>query len=344
MRFIHVSDLHLGRKPYGNETLYLSIIDTFRKVVDFANKNKIGTILIAGDLFDSQYPDWRTLTYTQDIIYNYNGYMYAIHGNHDKSSKNGSAIKYLSKSTDQFNVIDDGFSFSIEDPLSDLVIEIYGLNWAGSRTAQKIKDFRQSIDPYKFNVFLGHFGLETKFDGIEYQPLKSFFSKFDYVGLGHIHKPYLIDNNIVNPGSPFSLSFTESEFLGRSIVDVTVLSDKRYRTKFHKIDDSERYFVKGTFDSLINDNLENKIVKVFGDLTQSQKNDILSKNPLVCLFESSDKQLSAGLETKNLEDFGELEVLKSLLPENLAYLALEYMEGLTKNQMTRRLYDTPKQD
>ena len=54
VKFIHVSDLHLGKRQYNLKERYRDYFRAFQWVLDFAIKEKVDFILISGDLFDNK--------------------------------------------------------------------------------------------------------------------------------------------------------------------------------------------------------------------------------------------------------------------------------------------------
>jgi DNA repair exonuclease SbcCD nuclease subunit len=93
LKILHISDVHLGAKLayLGNraEAQRREIANTLERTVNFAIKEKVDLVLIAGDLFNSPYP---SLTYRQ-LALNLLGklkesgiYLAIISGNHDPAS------------------------------------------------------------------------------------------------------------------------------------------------------------------------------------------------------------------------------------------------------------------
>ncbi len=94
MKFIHCADVHLGSAFGGYPDLTQAnrreeILDTFRKLVQYAQAEGIRIILIAGDLFDKNHADpWRSrltelIRSAADISF------YYIAGNHDSLGLDG---------------------------------------------------------------------------------------------------------------------------------------------------------------------------------------------------------------------------------------------------------------
>ena len=61
MRFLHISDLHLGKtfpvSRYGQQFAHRrrqELLDTFSRLIDFANQNQVDFILCCGDFLNSE--------------------------------------------------------------------------------------------------------------------------------------------------------------------------------------------------------------------------------------------------------------------------------------------------
>ncbi|MGL6100864.1 MAG: metallophosphoesterase family protein, partial [Fusobacteriaceae bacterium] len=56
MKILHCSDIHLGKRPFGNEKFsqkrYEDYFKAFGQVVDLAIVEKVEVMIISGDLFD----------------------------------------------------------------------------------------------------------------------------------------------------------------------------------------------------------------------------------------------------------------------------------------------------
>lgn len=90
MRIIHCADLHLDAKMQTHltteeaEERRVEILDSFRRMLDFALENKVNALLIAGDLFDREYSRRHTVSYVLELIRSHPELaVYYLKGNHD---------------------------------------------------------------------------------------------------------------------------------------------------------------------------------------------------------------------------------------------------------------------
>ena len=68
MKFIHCSDVHLGKTLGGNRVRYLDYFKAFEFVVDRVVEMKVDCLVIAGDLFHHGSVDPGTLARTAEIL------------------------------------------------------------------------------------------------------------------------------------------------------------------------------------------------------------------------------------------------------------------------------------
>ena len=96
--------------------------------------------------------------------------------------------------------------------VEDENVDIYGYGFNDFYMAKKSNPIHIK-NKKKINILITHGSLDSGIDeNREYNPLTTKELRelgFDYVALGHIHKPDYVGKNIVYPGSPISLGFDE---------------------------------------------------------------------------------------------------------------------------------------
>ena len=93
MKIIHCADLHLDSKMTANLTKEkakerkMEILRTFSRMVEYAVKNGVSVIIIAGDLFDTRNVSATVRNYVRDVIVNHPDidFLY-LKGNHDNDN------------------------------------------------------------------------------------------------------------------------------------------------------------------------------------------------------------------------------------------------------------------
>ncbi|MCF0132157.1 MAG: metallophosphoesterase [Pseudobutyrivibrio sp.] len=188
MRIIHCADLHLDSKMESNlnkeqaKIRRLELLDTFERMVDWAEANAVNAILVAGDMFDKGHirKEAKKKVLTAIKEHPQIGFYY-IRGNHDKSD-------FIEEGVD--DVPSNLFMFSAESwnsyELENVVITGVELLSSNSGT---IAD-RLVLDRAKTNIVMLH-GQESNYDSkadAEIININSFKDKgIDYMALGHIH-------------------------------------------------------------------------------------------------------------------------------------------------------------
>ena len=100
MKFLHIADLHIGKRVNG-----FSMIEDQRyilnNIVDMAVNEGVGAVLIAGDVYDKPIPSSEAVTLLNDFLENLakkNIKVMAISGNHDSAERLGFGAELISLS------------------------------------------------------------------------------------------------------------------------------------------------------------------------------------------------------------------------------------------------------
>ena len=251
--FVHTADNHLGYEQYGVRERYDDFARAFFSVIEGAIARQADFFVISGDLFNKRAIDARTLTQANEGLRKLADagiIAIGIEGNHDRSYyRDGmSWLQYLSYQG-LLRLLNpslrDGAPQMAEwspETLSGLYTtlkggraRVYGLPWYGSSTARVMAGFAETLaaareqeqaEGVEYRVLLMHTGVEgilPKLSGLperaDFEPLRGLV---DYIALGHVHKPYEIDNWIFNPGSTETWGAEESEWADRGYYAVTV--------------------------------------------------------------------------------------------------------------------------
>ncbi|MGC9148885.1 MAG: metallophosphoesterase family protein [Sulfolobales archaeon] len=86
MRFLHVSDTHLGHRRWNLPEREKDFYDVFNEVADIAIREKVEAILHAGDMFDKSDPPPQTYVRTYEILKKLKDHgirFYVVAGNHE---------------------------------------------------------------------------------------------------------------------------------------------------------------------------------------------------------------------------------------------------------------------
>ena len=244
MKFVHIADMHfdspftsLGRIEGLADTRRLEQRKVFKKIIEYVSENNIDFLFISGDLYENDYVRQSTIEYINNLFKTIpNTKIYIAPGNHDPYLINSYYMKYnWSKNVHIFN-------YNLEKIETD-EIDIYGYGFS-SFYSEGINLDNINLNEEKNNILVMHADLDATKEGSElYNPVSTKdLLKFDYVALGHIHKPKY-DNKIVYPGSTISFGFDE---LGKHGFIVGEINNKKVDIEFITID--EREFEEINFD------------------------------------------------------------------------------------------------
>lgn len=188
MNFIHIADVHLGMRPDAGKPWSQrrgeELWDTFRNIIKICNEKHVDLLLIAGDLFHHQ-PLKRdikevnylfsTLKHTKVVL---------IAGNHDymKTDSYYRNVKWATPVT----MLNGEEMQSVYFP--DLETEVSGFSYYSREITEGRYDEAKRGTEGKIQILLAHGG-DEKHIPINRKKLAN--AGFDYVALGHIHKPEL---------------------------------------------------------------------------------------------------------------------------------------------------------
>ncbi len=240
MHFIHTSDIHLGktyRTSTGEAKRYEDFFRCLAGIVSDAIEAKVDFVLIGGDLFHVGQILPRTFAKTIEILQplkDANIPCVAIEGNHDWIHRRDSIswmealsqmgyIRLLRPSRTEegdyrFDHFDEESGMGGHIEIDGL--NIYGLGYIGAQAGSHVERICEAVTTEN-NLLLFHVGIWT-FSPVEIGNMKPEDSHplaetFDYVALGHGHKPYIVatpegKDYAYNPGSPEQVNFGEQKY------------------------------------------------------------------------------------------------------------------------------------
>ncbi len=240
MRFIHTSDIHLGktyRTSTGEAERYEDFFRCLAGIISDAIDEKVDFILIGGDLFHVGQILPKTFAKTIEALQPLKDAgipCIAIEGNHDwihrrdniswmEALSQMSYIKLLRPARTE----DGGYRFDRFDEETGMGghieidgVNIYGLGYIGAQAGSHVERICEAVTTEN-NLLLFHVGI-WKYSPVEIGNMKlaeahPLAEKFGYVALGHGHKPYVIDTPegklyAYNPGSPERVNFGEEKY------------------------------------------------------------------------------------------------------------------------------------
>lgn len=198
MRFIHIADVHLGAVPdkgkVWSEKRTEEIEATFYRLISEAGKQGMDLVLLAGDIFHRSplKRELKELSYRLESIAPTQVVMMA--GNHDFMGEHSFYRGFQWP---------ENVHFFDSESLDTIYLEklntwVYGLSYEHREIQRPLYD---SIQPYTedgYHILLAHGG-DEKHIPIQKKQLEQ--AGFDYVALGHIHKPEMISDRMAYAGA-----------------------------------------------------------------------------------------------------------------------------------------------
>ena len=270
MKIMHISDLHLG-KIVNDINMIEDQKYVLEQVLEVIDIDKIEVLLIAGDIYDKSNPSLESM----DLFNNFlnelskkNIKTFIISGNHDSSTR----LEYLSSFLEESNIFisksfDGSLSkYELENNINIYLLPFFKLSQARNYLSKDFKNYDEAmieiisnanIDKNSINILVAHQfvnGAKTcdseeiiigGLEGISYEVFKD----FDYVALGHLHRPQkIIKDTIRYSGTLLKYSFSEINDK-KSITIVNINDDIKIETKeIEVLRDMKEY--KGSYEYL----------------------------------------------------------------------------------------------
>lgn len=314
MKILHTSDLHIG-KYIGTYDLKEDTEYVLNQVVDTAIRERVEVVLISGDIFDRPNPSEEAIkmyvSFLKGLL-DKNIKVIAISGNHDSGIRLSAYKDILGKGyfvEGEFNSPMRKVSLNDEyGPVNFYMLPFFtpfivksnlklekGLENYDLAMDEIIK--RENIDTSQRNIILAHqFVAGFKFGGSEEDFSYSNgdeknvagvgiisldkFQNFDYVALGHIHKPQKISRETIRySGSLLKYKTSEIDGPDKSVVIIDLKEKSNIEVKLDPIKPLHPFVkIEGLLSELTNTNPnENDYVYLIVD---DDKTPIEAKNKL----------------------------------------------------------------
>jgi len=231
MKFVHIADVHLGAvpdadRPWADERKR-EIWDSFKNIIDVCNKEEADLLLIAGDLFHKQ-PLIREL---KEVNYCFSKLETArvviMAGNHDYM---GPRSNYQGFEWDE-RVYMFRNEFIESGYFPEIDTAVYGLSYRQRDISEPLYDTVKLSGDDSIHILLAHGGDEKN---IPINRKKLSAAGFDYVALGHIHKPEIISQKMAYSGSLEPLDKNETGPRGYILGEIIRGKEKQTHIRFIK--------------------------------------------------------------------------------------------------------------
>lgn len=276
MKLAHLSDLHIGKIVNG-----FSMLDDqayiLTQILQILDQEQPDALLIAGDIYDRSVPSTEAVTLFDQFLTELAKRKlktFIVSGNHDSAERTAFAAKLIDQSGIHFSPVYNGevSQFTLQDEYGP--VHIYLLPFLKPAVVaqcfpdDEIKTYADALgvairemqlDLQERNVLVAHQFVtgalrsdsEEKSLGGTDNIDAEVFADFDYVALGHIHRPQKITANIRYSGSPLKYSFSEQPYeKSVTIVGLGPKADLQIRT-IPLVPQKDLQEIKGTFNDLV---------------------------------------------------------------------------------------------
>lgn len=276
MKFIHLSDLHLGRRVYEYSMLQDQAY-ILGKIIDVIDEEKPNGVIIAGDVYDKTVPPAEAVQLFDDFLVRLAEQklqVFVISGNHDSPERIAFGSRLMDASGIHMSPVYDGNILPVSMTDSYGTVDIYMLPFIKPSHVRRFFDkaeietytdalrcaiSQMNIDPANRNVLITHQfvtgALRSESEDITVGGSDnvdaSVFEPFDYVALGHIHSPQNCGSERIRYcGTPLKYSFSEAKH--QKSATIAVLGEKG-DLKIRTVDLIPRHDMvelKGTYEEL----------------------------------------------------------------------------------------------
>lgn len=359
MKFIHLSDLHLGKKMHQVSLLedQKYILEEVLKLVD---RERIDGVLLAGDIYDRIYPPSEAVALFDSFLVRLvekKCSVFVISGNHDSPER----IAFLGRLTSKAGVY---LSPVYDGKITDILLEdeygplhVYLLPFikpvhvrhfypqeeiTDYSSAMKVAIQQMNIQPEERNILLAHQFVtgavrsdseEISVGGMD-NVSAEVFSDFDYVALGHLHRPQWIGRKeVCYCGSPLKYSFSEST--DSKSVTVLELKEKGNLTirRLPLVPLREVIRLKGRFRDLLEKKEGGEIGEAFVHITLLDEEDVPDAFHRLALAYPGLLQLEYdNIRTRKSQELQVDQACRGLTPEELFAGFYEKMNNQPLNE------------
>ena len=236
MKFIHLSDLHIGKRVYEYSLLedQAYILEEILKITE---EEKPDAAFLAGDIYDKSVPSAEAVALFDDFLVKLKALVpeiFIVSGNHDSAARVAFGGRIMDRSGIHISPVYDGRIEPVSLETGEESVNIYLLPYIkpvqvkhyfpeeeinSFSDALKLVIRQMNVDTDSRNILVAHLCVtgaeraeseELYIGGAEDVPAE-LFEPFDYTALGHIHRPQNISRIVRYCGTPLKYSFSEAK-------------------------------------------------------------------------------------------------------------------------------------
>lgn len=246
--FIHAADLHIDSPLIGLADRYEALAElidnasrrSFDGLVSLAIEEQCSFILLAGDLLDGEWRDYRTGLFLVDRMRRLRDAgvrVFVVLGNHDAENRYTKRLEF----SDNVHVMSAKHAETVL--LDDIGVAIHGQSFARRDVTENLAlNYPKPVEEF-FNIGLLHTACTGREGHERYAPCTTddlVGRGYDYWALGHIHKREILNEDppILFPGNLQGRNAKESGPKGATLVSV---GDNRVTGVEHRSLDTVRW-------------------------------------------------------------------------------------------------------
>ena len=370
MKILHTSDLHIGKRV--NE---FSMIEDQRYILErienIVKEEQPDVVLIAGDVYNSATPSAEAVSLLNDFITHLHSlcrYVVILSGNHDSAERLAFGAEIMRQNGVYFSQTFSQLPQKITIPDEHGDVHIYLLPYVrpidvrsaykeSLETGEQIESYDEAIakaveamhpDYTQRNILVAHqyFNGGERCDGEDVvggldEVNAEIVKNFDYVALGHLHRPqYVQYKHVRYSGSPLKYSF--SEVHNKKSVSLIELNEKgdmaiheRDLVPLHDWAD-----LRGTYDELMSEafyggkGYENQYVR----LTLTDEDEVVdAMNKLRNVYPLAMVLQYDNTRTRHTQEIVEAENVENKSPQELVSEFFEKQNGQPMNEAQSEL-------
>lgn len=243
MKFLHAADIHLDSPLRGLDRYEGAPVDEIRgatrraleNLVSLAIEEEVDFVVLAGDLFDGDWPDFNTgLFFVRQMsrLGARSVPVYAVRGNHDAESKITRKLPWP----------ENVHFFSTRKPetvvLDGADVALHGQSFPNQRVVSDLAATYPAAVPGKLNIGILHTSLDGREGHDTYAPTRVEVLKskgYEYWALGHVHKREVLNDGcvVVFPGNSQGRHIKE---IGSKGCELVTLEGPHVRSEHRPLD------------------------------------------------------------------------------------------------------------
>ncbi|MDD6441114.1 MAG: exonuclease SbcCD subunit D [bacterium] len=351
MKLLHTSDWHLGMSA-GTKSMEEDQRFFLHQLYNIIEDEQIDAVLCAGDIYDSSVSNAEAIAVyndaTTEICAKRKVPFLVIAGNHDGAARLASCRELLKEA----GLFVTGRLVRDVEPVSVGNADIYLVpffhkeevialfpEYKKEITSQEkamqvvCNHIRENWNPRKRHILMTHALIvnaelsesdRSARVGLATAVSKDVFEGFDYVALGHIHKPQVISEHVRYSGSPVKYSFGNEEKQEKCVIVIDTDTMEQKAVPLKQLHD--RRTITGTYEEIVAmEDLENaylrlKVTDRYAGLDLLA--DMQTRFPY--LLELYGKSLDengdlSAMSVEELQTMDELDIMKKFCAETFSY-------------------------